>query len=52
MNILDKLLTLIESPSKVRYLEDQVQSLRQENRYLREQLNRQKEGVVKTYGAG
>jgi len=38
MNILHKLLTLLESPSKVRYLEDQVQSLREENRRLRERL--------------
>ena len=38
MTLLSYILTLIESPSKVRYLTDQVQSLREENRRLREQL--------------
>jgi cell shape-determining protein MreC len=38
MNLLSYILTLIESPSKVRYLTDQVQSLREENRRLRERL--------------
>ncbi len=36
MTLLSYILTLIESPSKVRYLEDQVQSLREENRAIKQ----------------
>jgi len=46
-NILHKLLTLLESPSNVRYLTDQVQSLREENRAIKQRCRMNHDELVK-----
>ena len=47
MRLLSCILTLIESPSKVRYLSDQVQSLREENRAIKQRCRMNNDELAK-----